>query len=100
MKMKVEWEELKRVNKPYFKVLNKELDDIEEDCHYILGSNVAKLEKEVANYLNVKYCVAVGNGLDALTISLKSLNLKEHSEVIVPSVFIVNFPILDNRVPA
>lgn len=85
MKMKVDWEELRRINKPFFNQLKKELDNIEEECHYILGSKVEKLEKELTKYLSVKYCVAVGNGLDALTIALKSLKLPNSSEVIVPS---------------
>ena len=83
--MKVEWEALKRLNRPYFEELRSEISEIEEDCHYILGNNVEKFEKKAAEYLGVKYAIAVGNCLDALTISLKALKLPEHSEVIVPS---------------
>ena len=85
MKNKVEWESLRRLNNPYFKQLRKKIRCIEDECKYILGENVNQLEKKVADYLGVKYCVAVGNGLDALTLSLLSLKLPDKSEVIVPS---------------
>lgn len=83
--MNVEWEKLNELNRPYFKQLQKDLKQIEENGNYILGSNVQKFETNMSKYLGVKYCVAVGNGLDALTLSLMSLNLPENSEVIVPS---------------
>ena len=37
-------------------------------------------------YCNSKYAVSCGNGTDALTIALKSLNLKLGSEVILPAM--------------
>ena len=83
--MRVNWEKLNCLNKPYFDYLRKGITEIEDDCKYILGKNVKELEEKIAAYLGVKYCVAVGNGLDALTISLLSLNLPKNSEVIVPS---------------
>lgn len=85
MKKTINWEELRRVNKKYFKGLKKKINSLEKSGYYILGSNVEKLEQVLAQYLGVKYCACVGNCLDALTISLKSLNLKEGGEVIVPS---------------
>ena len=81
----INWEELRRLNFKYFKSLKKELKNLEDNAQYILGQNVQNLEEQIAQYLGVKYCVAVGNGLDALTIALKSLNLEPNSEVIVPS---------------
>ena len=81
----INWEELGKVNKPYFTYLKKHISDIEKTGKYILGKNVEKLELGIAKYLNVKYCIAVGNGLDALTISLMALDLPKGSEVIVPS---------------
>ncbi len=42
-------------------------------------------EKEFAGYLKINHCVGLASGFDALTIALKVLDLKEKSEVIVPS---------------
>lgn len=49
---------------------------------YILSSEVESFEKEFAKYLGVKHVVGVGNGLDALHISLMSLGIKSGDEVI------------------
>ena len=42
---------------------------------YILSDFVQRFENNLANYHKLKFCIGVGNGLDALTISLKCLNL-------------------------
>ncbi len=52
--------------------------------HYILGEEVENFEKEFADFLGVKYAIGVGNGFDALTLSLKALNIGAGDEVIVP----------------
>lgn len=49
---------------------------------YILGSEVESFEREFAEYLGVKYVIGVGNGLDALHISLLSLGIGSGDEVI------------------
>ena len=56
----INWEELKRLNSKYFKNLKRELINLEDTAQYTLGPNVQKLEKEIAKYIGVKYCVAVG----------------------------------------
>ncbi len=50
---------------------------------YVLGKEVSEFEKEFAEYLGAKYCVGLGNGLDALWITFKLLDIKEGDEVIV-----------------
>lgn len=52
---------------------------------YIEGVEDEAFEKAFAKYCDSKYCVGVGNGLDALFLSLKALGIKEGDEVIVPS---------------
>lgn len=49
---------------------------------FILGQEVADFEKQFADYLKVKYCIGVGNGLEALEISLRALGIKDGDEVI------------------
>ena len=53
--------------------------------YYIFGDEVASFEENYAKYSDAKYCVGVGNGLDAITLSLKSLGIGKGDEVIVPS---------------
>lgn len=52
---------------------------------YIKGVEGEAFEKAFAEYCNSKYCIGVGNGLDALMLALKALGIKEGDEVIVPS---------------
>ena len=52
---------------------------------YIEGEEDKAFEKAFAEYCEAKYCVGVGNGLDALMLSLKALGIGEGDEVIVPS---------------
>jgi dTDP-4-amino-4,6-dideoxygalactose transaminase len=53
--------------------------------HVILGNEVREFEELYARFSSVKYCAAVGNGLDALTLALHTLGVREGDEVIVPS---------------
>ncbi len=74
---------------PMEKELEKELKDAFErvlsKSWYIEGTEDENFEKSFADYCGVKHCVGVGNGLDALMLSLKALDIKEGDEVIVPS---------------
>jgi dTDP-4-amino-4,6-dideoxygalactose transaminase len=81
----IEYENLKKVNQPYFKEYNAVFNTVLESGWFILGNNVTEFEKEFAYYNNVKYCVGLASGLDALTISLLTLDLTPGSEIIVPS---------------
>lgn len=53
---------------------------------YVLGNEVKNFEKEFSNYLNIKYCVGVASGTEAITLSLMANNIKEGDEVITTSV--------------
>lgn len=52
---------------------------------YILGPELEAFESEYAAYCGTKYCVGVANGLDALHLALRALDVGEGDEVIVPS---------------
>lgn len=52
---------------------------------YIEGVEDKAFEKAFASYCGVNYCVGVGNGLEALMLILKALNIGDGDEVIVPS---------------
>jgi len=52
---------------------------------YILGAEVEAFEREFAAYCDVKHCVGVANGLDALHLILKGYDIGDGDEVIVPS---------------
>ncbi len=52
---------------------------------YILGTELKTFEEQFAAYCGVIHCVGVGNGYDALLLSLKCLDLPPAAEVILPS---------------
>jgi dTDP-4-amino-4,6-dideoxygalactose transaminase len=81
----IEYENLSKVNQPYFKEFNEVFNQVLDSGWFILGRNVEEFEKEFAEFNNVKYCVGLASGLDALTISLMTLDLPGGSEIIVPS---------------
>lgn len=69
--------------------IRQELDnaykDVLDSNYFIQGQACAKFEQEFAVYCGVKYCVGVGNGLDALMLILRALDIGAGDEVIVPS---------------
>ena len=73
------------LNKPFESDFLSELSKIIEKKWYILGEKVSNFENEYAIFSNTRYCIGVANGLDALVLSLKALDIKEGDEVIVPS---------------
>ena len=42
---------------------------------YILGGEVQAFEREFAAFCGVKHCIGVGNGLEALQITLRAMNV-------------------------
>ena len=71
----------KRINKELKEATNRVIDS----NWYILGKEVEKFESEFGNYLGIKYCIGVGNGLEALHIILRAYGIGEGDEVIIPS---------------
>ncbi len=62
--------------------IHNAIDRVLKSGKYILGNEVSCFEKEFAEYIGAKYAVGVGNGTDALIISLKILDIGPGDEVI------------------
>ncbi len=60
-------------------------DRVFRSSWYIEGKEDEAFENSFAKYCGTKHCIGVGNGLDALILILKSLEIGEGDEVIVPS---------------
>ncbi len=52
---------------------------------YVLGEELRAFEREFAAFLDVQHTVGVANGLDALTLALRALNVGPGDDVLVPS---------------
>lgn len=72
-----------------YRELQLELDAayrrVMESGWYILGGEVEAFEQEFAAYCGVKYCIGVGNGLEALHLILRAYGIGPGDEVIVPA---------------
>lgn len=73
---------------PYLE-LKQELDAayqrVMESGWYIFGKEVEAFEAKFATYCEVEHCISVGNGLDALHLILRALDIGSGNEVIVPA---------------
>jgi dTDP-4-amino-4,6-dideoxygalactose transaminase len=81
----IEYENLKRVNAPFFEELKNSFKATLESGWYILGNNVEMFERQFASYCGAGHCVGVASGLDAILLSLKNFDFGAKKEVIVPS---------------
>lgn len=81
----IEYESLKTSNASYFEEMQNAFFEVLHSGQYILGSQVTEFEKEFVKTIEVNYCSGVANGLDALILALKALNLPKGSEILVPS---------------
>ena len=77
--------DLKKINLQYKDELEAAFQRVLNSGWYILGKEVEAFEKEFAEYCNVKHCIGVGNGLDALHLIIRGYGIGEDDEVIVPS---------------
>ena len=80
--MKVPYIDLVAQNKKYKKIFKSSLEDLINKGDYIIGSKVNEFEKKFSNFIQSKYSVGVGNGTDALFLSLKYLGIGKGDEVI------------------
>jgi len=65
--------------------LDQELLSFYEAGQYIGGARLQAFENNFSDYVEAKSCVGVANGLQALELSLKALDIGEGDEVIVPA---------------
>jgi len=76
--------DLKKNHKKYATEINKAVLAVINSGQYILSEKVSQFEENFAHYCKSKYCIGVANGLDALMLSLKALDVLPGDEVIVP----------------
>jgi dTDP-4-amino-4,6-dideoxygalactose transaminase len=76
--------DLKEQYKLYGAQLEQTIIEILRSGHFILGENVARLEKDVAEFCGVKHGIAVANGTDALELALWAADVGPGDEVITP----------------
>jgi dTDP-4-amino-4,6-dideoxygalactose transaminase len=81
--------DLKSVNQEYLATYQEALERVVLSSRYIIGPEVERFEEAFADYCGAPYCVCVGNGLDALTLTMRAYielgAMEEGDEIIVPA---------------
>ena len=81
--------DLYKINQPYEALFEEKLKTFLDKGWYILGNEVETFEQNFAHYCGTKFCIGVGNGLDALTLIFKGYielgKLQKGDEIIVPA---------------
>ena len=65
--------------------LDSAYQSVMDSNYFIQGQACKRFEEEFAEYCGTKYCIGVGNGLDALMLILRAMDIGSGDEVIVPS---------------
>jgi dTDP-4-amino-4,6-dideoxygalactose transaminase len=87
--MKVPFLDLKVHHAPMIDKFDRAIREVIESSAFAGGPFVEKFEEEFAAYCGASYAVGVGNGTDALWLTLLALGVGEGDEVItVPNTFI------------
>lgn len=76
---------LKQVNEPFADDIRKAVERVVNSGWYLLATECEGFEKEFADFCQARHAIGVANGLDALTLSLRALDIGPGDEVIVPS---------------
>jgi dTDP-4-amino-4,6-dideoxygalactose transaminase len=66
----IQFLDIKAINDSYQPDINNAIKRVMESGWYILGHEVKNFEKQYSEYIGTRYCIGVGNGLDALSLIL------------------------------
>ena len=87
--MEIKYLELKKITAMHGEEIQEAVREVVDGGWYLQGTSNRKFEELYAAYCHANYCVGCANGLDALTLSLRSLmemgEMSEGDEVIVPA---------------
>ena len=82
---KIPFLDLGAINQVIRPLLNEAYIRVMDSGWYIMGPELTLFEQEFAKYSEVKHCIGVGNGLEALHMLLQAYGIGPGDEVIVPS---------------
>lgn len=81
--------DLQKINNQHRQEIDEAIKKVLDSGWYLLGETVEQFESSFAAYCNVKHCIGISNGLDALILILRAYIeiglMKEGDEVIVPA---------------
>ena len=75
--------------------LERRIHDVLSHGQYIMGAEVAELEKTLADYVGVRHCISVASGTEALLIALMAIGVGPGDEVITaPFTFVATAEVI------
>jgi dTDP-4-amino-4,6-dideoxygalactose transaminase len=83
--MIVPFVDLKARHKLYQDEIQAAIASVVERANFVMGDELEAFESEFASFCGAKFCVGVGNGLDALSLILRGYGISYGDEVIVPA---------------
>lgn len=88
-RMNIPYLDLKRITAQHGEEIQRAVAEVVSSGWYLQGEAVKRFEANYAKYIGTKHCVGVGNGLDALTLTLMAYmelgKIDEGAEVLVPA---------------
>lgn len=80
----MEFRDLKQQYQMHKKEIDQAVHSVLDNANFVSGYQVDALEKTLANYVGVKYCITCANGTDALQLALMTWGIGEGDVVFVP----------------
>jgi dTDP-4-amino-4,6-dideoxygalactose transaminase len=77
--------DLKKINSRDREAFISVFEKFVDSGSYVMGESLRSFESNFSAFCQTDHCVGVGNGLDALSISLQACDFPKGSEVIVPA---------------
>jgi len=83
--MKISFMSFDGLHNPIKNDLKQAFSEVLDSNWFVMGGQLDAFEKEYAEWNVVNHCIGVSNGLDAIILSLRALEIGPGDEVIVPS---------------
>lgn len=80
----MEFRDLKRQYEKLKESIDRMMQEVVLQAHFISGAQVRELEETLAAYVGVKHCISCANGTDAITIALLAHGVGAGDAVFVP----------------
>lgn len=95
MARQIPFADLKSQYESYKQEIDKAVLDVMSSSMYIMGPEVEKLEKNLAEYVGARHALSVSSGTDALLLALMAYGIKAGDEVITtPFTFIATAEVI------
>ena len=89
--------DIQKINARFRDEIMESMKSIIDSGWCLQGQANDEFSHAFAQYTGAKYCIGVGNGLDALSLIIKGFGFKEGDEIIVPANTYQTHPILHAR---